>query len=103
MIHIDERELYNSIARLNKVQFPEAEYDDFCNKAIEELDEVINAPKSKRLGEWADALICIFAGAAKDGWVYGQLLGAAQTKTDVNHVRKFVRLPDGTYKHVEGE
>lgn len=103
MIHIDERELYDSIARLNDVQFPEATVNDFANKAIGELKEVQSAPKSKRLGEHADSLICVLAGAAKDGWTYAQLIGAAQTKTDVNHVRKFIRLEDGTYQHIESE
>lgn len=103
MIDLFEDKVFEAIAQLNEIQFPEAGVDDFCNKAIEELDEVQNAPKSKRLGEFADAMICVMAGAAKDGWTYQQLWLAIATKTAVNQVRKFERKTDGTYQHIEGE
>ncbi len=100
-IYIEE--LFHRISHLNQTQFPLATVTDFANKAISELNEVKAAPKSKRLGEHADSLICVLAGAAKDGWTFDQLLCAAWSKTDVNEVRKFQRLEDGTYQHIETE
>lgn len=103
MIELNEGKLFQAIEQLNGTQFPEATVDDFCNKAVEELDEVLNAPKSKRLGEFADAMICIWAGAAKDGWSYTDLMLAMATKTTVNRVRKFERTESGTYQHIENQ
>jgi hypothetical protein len=102
MIHIDEEEVYNRLGVLNQVQFPEATFVDFLHKAADELKEVELAPKSKRLLEFADVLICVLASAKKDGWTYQELICAITTKTMINSVRKFVRLEDGTYQHVEG-
>lgn len=103
MIELDEGKVYAEITRLNKVQFPLATVNDFCNKGIGELREVLTAPKSKRLGEFADSMICVMAGASKDGYSYEELWMAIAAKTTVNQRRKFVRLENGTYQHVEGE
>lgn len=103
MIAFEEKDLLDAIKEVMDKQFPEAELDDYLNKAIEELDEVLNAPKSKRLMEFADIFICVVSALMKDGWSYPELMQAVAVKTIINSVRKFERQPDGTYKHLPEE
>lgn len=96
-------DIFDRINENNDKLFKQASWQHFLNKAEKEIAETKDAPKSKRLLEYADVLICVLGAAAKDGCTLQQLLTAVEHKLDVNDRRTFIRQPDGTYQHVEGK
>lgn len=96
-------EAFDETVKVYKKHFSETTVEDCLRKAMDELKECLEAPKSKKLGELADVQICIWNALFKMGYRPYHLDTAVLYKDIVNYDREWVRLPDGTYQHVEGK
>lgn len=96
-------ELWYKIAKTRVKQFPLATWQDCLAKAAKECQEILTAPRSKRPEEYADAIICIFNAASKDGFDANDIMTAMWYKDMVNDNRKFEIRSDGLYQHVPEE
>jgi hypothetical protein len=95
--------LFDSIGNLAKTTFTDATSKEHLTKALGEVQEAIDAPKSKRLMEYADVIHCIVAAASRDGYSADDLDAAVWAKLAINRQRTWVKMPDGTYQHSETE
>jgi hypothetical protein len=82
-------------------KLPDATYETSLLKAQKEIQECLDAPKHKRLLEYADAIICIKQAAECDGFSHEDLTIAESYKMRVNLVRNWSKQDDGTYQHIE--
>jgi hypothetical protein len=96
-------EMFDAIAKQAETTFPDCTAQQHLLKARGEIDEAIEAVKSKRLIEYIDAIHCIVAAAARDGFTAQDVDAGLYYKLAVNRVRKWTRQSDGTYQHDELE
>lgn len=93
----------NNVILTARKSFPEATFENFMDKMDEETEEARTAVPSKRLGELVDQQIVLWAALDKAGYDLFDLFHGVAFKDAVNDKRKWVRLSNGTYKHVEGQ
>lgn len=55
----------------------------------------------KRPEEYADALMCLFDSAGRQGITVKQIINAFAVKLEKNKKRKWVKNPDNSYSHVK--
>lgn len=55
----------------------------------------------KRPEEYADALMCLFDSAGRQGILPENIFRAFAKKLKVNKARKWIKNPDNTYSHVK--
>jgi predicted house-cleaning noncanonical NTP pyrophosphatase (MazG superfamily) len=91
-------ELYELMGKFSIETFPKADSVDHLKKLQSETLEAIEDPKD--VYEYADCLLCIFGAAYKAGFSYEELKLASETKLYVNKNRKWEKLEDGTYQHI---
>lgn len=89
--------LFNSIGEWSKNAFPDANSIAHIVKLKHEAQEVIEAPYD--IKEYADCIIALFAAAYKADIAFFELVGAVESKLEVNKNRKWTKLSDGTYQH----
>lgn len=95
-------EKWSKIVTQSRTLFPGSTADDHLEKLRQELVEVKDAPKSKRLIEYADVFLCFVAAMEEDDFNAADLDAAVDYKLAVNRTRKWERMPDGTFQHVKG-
>lgn len=71
-----------------------------CEEEIEEI-EVNIVEKHKDPEEYADAIMCLFDSAGRDGITADQIKEAYIKKVAINKARKWVKNPNNTYSHVK--
>ena len=91
--------LYNKIARMAQDLFPDATSIDHIKKLKEEAQEVISDPSDEE--EYADCLIALIAGAAKQGINWNDLKQITYKKVNKNYDRDWKKDSDGVYSHVK--
>ena len=118
-------ELAGEIAEWHKQTFPDASEDGQVLKLSEEFTELFEAEKEDdEAAYWKEtADIVIVSGVLfvrykneLGRFIFDRImdilymsmsmpivLNAVKTKMEINRRRKWVKLPDGRYKHVEGE
>lgn len=102
MIADDLPEIIQKVLTTARTSFPEATFENFMDKMHEEVDEAYEAVPSKRLGELVDQQIVLWSALDRAGYTAAELFHGVAFKDAVNSKRKWERLPDGTYKHIEG-
>lgn len=83
--------------------FPEATAHSSLFKLFEEMVEIeadIIAGK-RRPEEYADAMMCVFDSAGRQGIFLPELIGAFNDKLQKNKSRRWVKNPDNTYSHTK--
>lgn len=103
------------IAEWHKETFPDADVEGQVLKLSEEFEEFKNAPREDAPKEIADCFIVAASLAFRFNNALGKAifvffmknleskcLGEINKKMKINRSRKWVRLGDGRYKHVEG-
>lgn len=88
---------FNSIGEWSKNAFPDANSITHIVKLKHEAQEVIESPYD--IKEYADCIIALFAAAYKADIAFFELVGAVESKLEVNKNRKWTKLSDGTYQH----
>lgn len=118
-------ELAGEIAEWHKQTFPDASEDGQVLKLSEEFTELFEAEKEDdEAAHWKEtADIVIVSGVLfvrykneLGRFIFDRImdilymstsmpivLNAVQTKMEINRRRKWVKLPDGRYKHIEGK
>lgn len=82
--------------------FPDATSFSSLLKAEEEIEEIkadINQG-IKRPEEYADALMCLFDSAGRQGISIESIFEAFAKKVEINKSREWKKNPDNTYSHV---
>lgn len=91
--------LYEQMGEFAYKAFPDATSIDHLQKLINEAKEAKESPND--INEYADCLLSLFAAAYKAGIKIIPLLVASGCKLEVCKKRKWVKLEDGTYQHIE--
>lgn len=84
------------------VTFPEATAFSSLLKAEGEIREIKSdiADGKKEPQEYADAIMCIFDSAARQGITPEMIEEAYAQKVAINKARRWIKNPDNTYSHV---
>lgn len=83
--------------------FPEATAMSSIKKCRGELDEIEWDIEGgiKRPEEYADAIMCLFDSAARQGITVDEILEAYAAKIKINKGRKWMKNDDNSYSHVK--
>lgn len=76
---------------------PDETQDEVLLKLEEEAHELYLFQDSS---EAADVLLTLLIWLGRAGYSPSQLLQAAHDKLQINHLRRWKRMPNGTYHHV---
>ncbi len=83
--------------------FPEATAISSLRKLESEIEEIevdiIEGHKNPI--EYADALMCLFDSAGRNGISVEEIFKAFETKLEINKNRQWVKNPDNTYSHLK--
>jgi hypothetical protein len=83
--------------------FPEATPLSSLFKLESEIAEIKHDLEhgKRRPEEYADALMCLFDSAGRQGINPKEIINAFAQKLEVNKARKWVKNPDNSYSHVK--
>jgi hypothetical protein len=83
--------------------FPEATAKSSLKKLKEEIKEIKSDMKAgvKNPEEYADALMCLFDSAGRDGIPVEAIVNAFAKKFEINKNRQWIKNPDNTYSHIK--
>lgn len=90
--------LFNAYTEFVWKAFPDASCNDHLKKLKIEADEAMQ--DNRDITEFADCLGAIYGAVSKAGFLYPELIKAGFEKLEINKVRKWEKLPDGTYQHI---
>lgn len=83
--------------------FKEATPTSSLNKCRSEIDEIEQDISNgiKRPEEYADAIMCLFDSAGRQGITVQEILESYRKKIEINKTRTWVKNPDNSYSHVK--
>ncbi|WP_153799054.1 dATP/dGTP pyrophosphohydrolase domain-containing protein [Foetidibacter luteolus] len=89
----------------SRATFPESTALSSLSKAKGELDEIQDniLAGTKDPTEYADAIMCLFDSAARDGIPAEEVIKAYANKLNINKARKWVINSDNSYSHLKME
>lgn len=99
LIELEEERLAWSLAT-----FPDATAVSSLRKLESEIKEIESDIETgqRRPEEYADALMCLFNSAGRNGITVVEIIDAFSAKLEVNKARKWRRNPDNSYSHIKG-
>lgn len=71
-----------------------------CQEEIKEIQEDIDNGVKNPM-EYADAIMCLFDSAGRQGITPEEIMNSYAKKIGINMHRKWVKNPDNTYSHVK--
>jgi len=92
-------ELFELMGDFSKKTFPDAGSIEHLKKLKDEADEAIKEPKD--ISEYADCFLALIGAASKAGFTPQMFLEASFDKFEILKVRKWQRLPNGSYQHIK--
>lgn len=97
----EAKQVYEEMGQFAAKAFPDASsYEHLLKLEQEAVEAQVDAGN---IEEYADCLLCLFGAAHKAGFSFEDLLKSAKNKLERCQSRKWKKMPDGTYQHIESQ